>query len=282
MGVIEDLQPTKRLLVMNLLEEAGVDVSAWAEGKGGARKAASNPKYCYNWSFEQPGEIVVLCLWHSGLATERGNVVYRMSPKHCGAISRPPGLKNWNPRAGEINRLIQLAYTEQLPIKVIFVHGHQAGSGERTAVDSRLLDTLPWAVTEYDFATGKCLMVRGALPTAPAAKTADIEKSWFEGWKLPAFVFHRRREGLARRGKIRDVISRTGKLVCEVPKCGFDFEESYGKLGKGYAQVHHLEPLSKSPKEGKVTKLSDLAIVCANCHVMIHIGGECRPLKDLF
>jgi 5-methylcytosine-specific restriction enzyme A len=112
-------------------------------------------------------------------------------------------------------------------------------------------------------------------------KTADIEKSWFEGWKLPAFVFHRRREGMARREKIRDVINRTGKLVCEVPKCGFDFEQRYGKLGKGYAQVHHLEPLSKSPKEGKVTKLSDLAIVCANCHVMIHIGGDCQSLKGL-
>jgi 5-methylcytosine-specific restriction enzyme A len=66
-----------------------------------------------------------------------------------------------------------------------------------------------------------------------------------------------------------------------VPKCSFDFEKSYGKLGKGYAQVHHLDPLSKSPKEGKFTKLSDLAVVCANCHVMIHVGGECRPLRGL-
>jgi hypothetical protein len=43
MGAIEELQPTERLLVMNLLDQAGVDVSAWALGKGGARKAASNP-----------------------------------------------------------------------------------------------------------------------------------------------------------------------------------------------------------------------------------------------
>lgn len=281
MGVIEDLRPTDKLLVMNLLEVAGVDVSAWADGKGGARKAASNPKYCYNWSFEQPGEAVVLCLWHNGLTTERGKAVYRLNPKYRGAITRPPGVKNWNPRSGEINRMIRLAYSEQLPIRVIFVDGHQGGSAGKTAVASRFLDPLPWAVNEYDFASGKCLMVRGAIPTAPAVKTADIEKSWFEGWKLPAFVFHRRREAMARREKIRDVINRTGKLVCEVPKCGFDFEARYGKLGKGYAQVHHLDPLSKSPKGGKVTKLSDLAIVCANCHIMIYIGGECRPLKDL-
>jgi 5-methylcytosine-specific restriction protein A len=82
-------------------------------------------------------------------------------------------------------------------------------------------------------------MVRGAMPATPAVKTADIEKSWFEGWKEPAFVFHRRREGLARREKIREVLKATGKLVCEVPKCGFDFEARFGNLGKGYAQVHH-------------------------------------------
>ena len=125
-------------------------------------------------------------------------------------------------------------------------------------------------------------MVRGAKPEAPAVTTADIELSWFEGTWKRAFIFHRRRESKAPREKIREVLKLTGKLVCEVPKCGFDFEARFGKLGRGYAQVHHLDPLSKSPKEGKITKPSDLAIVCANCHVMIHIGGECRPLKGLF
>src|SRR5258708_18129696 len=140
MGVIEDLKPTERLLVMNLLDKAGVDVSAWANGKGVFRKAASNPKYCYNWSFEQPGELVVLCLWHNGLTTAGGKIVYRLNPKHKGAMIRPPGVKDWNPRSGEINRLIRQAYTEQLPIHVIFVDGHQGGVGEKTPVASRLLD----------------------------------------------------------------------------------------------------------------------------------------------
>jgi hypothetical protein len=34
MSVIDDLKPTEKHLVMNLLDEAGVDVSAWAKGKG--------------------------------------------------------------------------------------------------------------------------------------------------------------------------------------------------------------------------------------------------------
>jgi hypothetical protein len=43
-----------------------------------------------------------------------------------------------------------------------------------------------------------------------------------EGGKRPAFVFHRRREGKARREKLRETVKVTGKLVCEVPNCGFD------------------------------------------------------------
>jgi 5-methylcytosine-specific restriction enzyme A len=65
--------------------------------------------------------------------------------------------------------------------------------------------------------------------------SADVELSFFEGAQKQAFIFHRRREGQARREKIREAIKLTGKLVCEVPGCGFDFEERYGTLGKGYA-----------------------------------------------
>ncbi|WP_422110022.1 hypothetical protein [Bradyrhizobium elkanii] len=40
-------------------------------------------------------------------------------------------------------------------------------------------------------------------------------------------------------------------------------------------------PLHKAPKEGRQVLLKDLAIVCANCHAMIHTGGQCRPLEGL-
>ena len=75
MGLIEDLKPTEKPRVMDLLHNIGVDVSMWADMKGGARKAASNPKYCYNWSYEQPGEFVAVCLWYPGLKIEGGKVV---------------------------------------------------------------------------------------------------------------------------------------------------------------------------------------------------------------
>ena len=49
------------------------------------------------------------------------------------------------------------------------------------------------------------------------------------------------------------------ELECEV--CGFDFEVTYGELGKNFAECHHKVPVAKLTPKSK-TKLSDLAIVC--------------------
>jgi 5-methylcytosine-specific restriction enzyme A len=284
MSVIDELKPIQKFLVMDLLNEAGVDVSLWKDYKG-ARPAA-NPKYCYNWSFEQPGEVVVVCLWHRSLKQERGNVVYHRKPRAFASIRKAPGSSVWNRRDADFGKNLELAYRQQLPIRVIVVEGDQRGAADLTpkasTVKARLLDPVAWAVTEYDYATGECLLERGKTPVLPAVDSSDLELSWFEGkWKR-AFVYHRRREGKARREKIQEALrANGGKLICEVQHCGFDFAEQYGALGEGYAQVHHLLPLGKSPKDGRETKLKDLAIVCANCHVMIHAGGKCRPLTGL-
>lgn len=121
--------------------------------------------------------------------------------------------------------------------------------------------------------------------TALAAVTvgeADDELGRLEGkirWRM---VKHRSRERSLRDAKIVDAKRRSpgSRLRCEVPGCGFDFEERYGPLGRGFAHVHHLRPIAESdgPRE---TILEDLAVICANCHAMIHVGGENRPLKGL-
>jgi predicted HNH restriction endonuclease len=78
-------------------------------------------------------------------------------------------------------------------------------------------------------------------------------------------------EASARAKKIQAaLIDQKGKLRCEVPRCGL----KYGELGKEFAHVHHIKPLSDAPAEGHKVLLKDLAIVCANCHAMIHRGGQ--------
>ncbi|WP_365305597.1 HNH endonuclease [uncultured Thiodictyon sp.] len=65
-----------------------------------------------------------------------------------------------------------------------------------------------------------------------------------------------------------------------MPGCNFDFETTYGSVGSRFAHVHHLRPLSQTTAP-MVTTLKDLAVVCANCHAIVHRGGECRPLSSL-
>ena len=95
-------------------------------------------------------------------------------------------------------------------------------------------------------------------------------------WRM---VKHRSRERSLRRAKISAAMQQ-GPLRCEVPGCGFDFALKYGDIGRGFAHVHHLKPLATLNGEQSVT-LGDLAIVCANCHAMVHQGGECRDLATL-
>jgi hypothetical protein len=102
-----------------------------------------------------------------------------------------------------------------------------------------------------------------------------------EGKKRKLFITHRHREAKMRKQKILQTLRRNGKLMCEVPRCGFDFFEKYGALGKDYAHVHHKKPLGSGPAKGVEVTLDDLAVVCANCHAMIHRKGGCRPIESL-
>lgn len=75
------------------------------------------------------------------------------------------------------------------------------------------------------------------------------------------------RDGVLPKIKKLRVLEETGSLKCEV--CNFDFYETYGKHGENYIECHHLKPVSKM-KDGDETKLSDLSLICSNCHRMIH------------
>lgn len=58
------------------------------------------------------------------------------------------------------------------------------------------------------------------------------------------------------------------KPVCSV--CSFDFEKTYGDIGKGFIHVHHVTPLSDIKKVYQVDPVNDLRPVCPNCHAMLH------------
>lgn len=61
--------------------------------------------------------------------------------------------------------------------------------------------------------------------------------------------------------------AKNGSLACEV--CGFDFEARYGALGSGFIEVHHTKPVHLM-RAGDKTRLTDLVLLCSNCHRIAH------------
>lgn len=87
---------------------------------------------------------------------------------------------------------------------------------------------------------------------------------------------HIRRERskqLANGAKLRD------GFTCRV--CDFNFLDTYGEVGRGFAEAHHKVALSKLRKKVK-TKPEDLITVCSNCHRMLHrMDGQENDFKKL-
>lgn len=74
------------------------------------------------------------------------------------------------------------------------------------------------------------------------------------------------------------VFGEYGKLACEA--CVFEFGSYYGDIGKGFIECHHRTPLSIF-KKSTTTTLNDLALVCSNCHRMLHRKIDTLTVEDL-
>jgi 5-methylcytosine-specific restriction enzyme A len=97
----------------------------------------------------------------------------------------------------------------------------------------------------------------------------DLKPLWEvkEGKVLYKLHKLRERDQLIIQEKKELVFQEMGRLLCEA--CEFDFERTYGRLGQKFIECHHTTPLASSSGE-RITRLQDLALVCANCHRMLH------------
>lgn len=112
-------------------------------------------------------------------------------------------------------------------------------------------------------------------PSIPHVKE-EVEAS--EGGIVLRLHQSRERDGGLAKKKRAAALKLSGKLVCEA--CGINLEDRYGVLGRGYMEVHHKKPVS-TLKPGEKTKLSDLALVCPNCHRMLHRVRNVLALEEL-
>ncbi len=63
--------------------------------------------------------------------------------------------------------------------------------------------------------------------------------------------------------------------------CGFDFERTYGEIGKDYIHIHHIIPISTIQDEYIIDPIKELIPLCANCHAMIHRKNPPLSVEEL-
>lgn len=180
MGILDELRPRKKSAVIELVEQAGISVDDWYlnERSEPVKQPRSNPQYCYNWSFGTAREGFVLCIWHQGLKTSAGKVVFDENVlehgKHKQAVAqsdRDEKIRNRaRAHAGRSFAFVDacdISYMKGLPIRVILNDGSRKDREDlenSSIVLQRELDPEPWYVHRFDAQTGDCVIVRGIEP----------------------------------------------------------------------------------------------------------------------
>ena len=73
-------------------------------------------------------------------------------------------------------------------------------------------------------------------------------------------------------------LSVNGRFSCDA--CGFDFEKTYGPIGRDFIEAHHTIPVSDLKRTQK-THPKDISMVCSNCHRMLHVRRPWLRVKDI-
>ncbi|MHA7101704.1 MrcB family domain-containing protein [Roseivirga pacifica] len=113
-----------------------------------------------------------------------------------------------------------------------------------------------------------------------SSSTDNLSHIGFERKKVRQHLRIERNSSLSKK------VKRLKGYQCEA--CDLNFTQKYGFLGNEFIEAHHLTPISEI-KEGDLSLdlIEDFAVLCSNCHSMIHrmnnpsdIDGLRRLIKE--
>ncbi|MGQ7830918.1 HNH endonuclease [Altererythrobacter sp. Z27] len=270
MSVLDEIRPSKKLLVFDLVEEAGLDMSDWIASSNNPSGVKANPKYCYEWSFVEPGQVVILNLWHESMIEENGTIIERGNFRADAERHRgPQGKAQWFQRGKKLDQALQTALRDNLPIRVIINSGERRKpSGTKASrVLARQLDPKPWTILEYDWSNGAHVLQRGIVDRQYVDQF-DIEqeqKSSPEKREQSGSVF-------VRDPKVRDAVKRRSGGNCEYcGDAGFVMES-----GALYLETHHIDPLG----EGGTDSVGNVIALCPKDHRMAHFSRDAATMRS--
>jgi len=305
---LSGLRPTRRNAVIDLLYQAGVDVQGWYKRKDGSPVATprSNPAYCYNWAFEDPGKSVVACVWHESLRIVDGRIQFdgnmRRLAERLDSIAAASGesadtkirAREQAERARQLDTLLRGAKARLVPVRVIVnegqVQSEESLGKQSSVVKVRALDPMKWVVDTYDDITGEFSMHRemhrpqnrldteppltshdGRSDATPAAKAsfADQHSIGTDGSNGKQIVVT---EAYLRSRAVRDAALSRAEGVCEFcNEPGFLTPDA-----RVYLETHHVVPLSeRGPDE-----VWNVAAICPNDHREAHYGERAKAIRE--
>lgn len=114
----------------------------------------------------------------------------------------------------------------------------------------------------------------GSTQSFPDKKIDIVDLQVLEGARV-----QRELSTIKRSKKIVAQAKARHKAVCWA--CKLDFGEKYGALGVGYIECHHVDQLSGREGIDQITSVDDLALLCSNCHRMVHMKTPCLTVDEL-
>lgn len=266
-------RPTTHQRVMDVVAQSGIDVSDWSNYSG---PPASNPKYCYSWCFEKPGDFVLLNLWYDEAQEKDGQVFQAINYRELANTLDSNKKATWGKRARQVDSMLQKAWRDSLAVRVAICDGSRreidTPDSDPSKVERRYLDTDTWAVTSYDWNTGACVVTRGISPeryidqhALPDADTEDntapkVAQRLVDVWERSAAV---RRRALVRAGGSCEWCGKAGFVTTS---------------GAIYLETHHIVPLS----EGGPDTAANVIALCPNDHREAHFSVTAAGLRAAF
>ena len=292
MDILDDLRPTQRAKIMDLAAEAGIDVRPWAIREDGAtiKNPAANPHYCYEWAFGGDNEPTALCIWQESLKVRDGRIEYEGNlrkealdlDRAAEDYFKPQAIKSRAKeqarRARRFDLLLQRAYRQGKPLRVITLAGEMRRGGsepgvQSAIVDFRMLDPEPWYVHEYGDEDGSCRLVRGMV--RPAELSAEtLLPTFFDQFSIPPAAARVESSGLvyARSPEVRRMVLQRACGACEACSAkGFVLDS-----GAIYLETHHVFPLSDAGPDVEW----NVVAICPNDHRRAHFGRDRPELRS--
>lgn len=266
MSLPKSLTPDSPQLVMKLLRENfDFDVSDWSNWLEGEKNPQSNPRYCYEWAFQDRRAGVVLNLWRKGMIQMQDGAI-----EHHLTLAADQKNEANGTRKGRRKRMMQLlalvAAEESIRLRVLVLDDLPPSGRRKNPLRVRGADSEDWWIKSYD-SEGTIVLRRGErdievvdqydLPTKPPAPPQQVDA------KGKVYV---------RDPNVRHAALTLAKGRCQYcNKLGFRLDRK-----RVYLESHHVIPLAHNGPD----HVSNVVGLCPNHHREVHYGASSGEITE--